>query len=208
MIGQARLSGRLPLILLFIVKMKNHSAGFALLYAVLLTGVVLTVGLGLSSILRKQIILSSTGAASQKAYYAANAIKECAIHWGIYGAKNEDGNFVSVFGGWVETTNESGESDFEFMEPDNDPNQIYCQAEAITVIKDKNTSGQTRIFYLNPSPNSDFEVNGACARAKIVLTPEKSTVYATGYNLACEATDNPRRTERQIAGQGNFAAPF
>lgn len=90
--------------------MKNHTAGFALLYAVLLTGVVLTVGLGLSSILRKQIILSSTGAASQKAYYAANAIKECAIHWGIYGAQDGGGNFVSVFGGWVETTNESGES--------------------------------------------------------------------------------------------------
>ena len=186
--------------------MKNHSAGFALLYAVLLTGVVLTVGLGLSSILRKQIILSSTGAASQKAYYAANAIKECAIHWGIYGAKDEDGNFVSVFGGWVETTNESGESDFEFLEPDNDPNQIYCQAEALTV-EGPVAENDAEVFYLNRT-GSDFEVNGACARAKIVLTPEQSTVYATGYNLACEATDNPRRVERQIAGSGNFAAPF
>lgn len=176
----------------------QSTAGFALLYAVLLTSVVLTVGLGLSSILRKQIILSSTGAASQKAYYAANTIKECALHWGVHGALDEDGNFASVFGGWAET----GTGEPVFIEPTADPNEIYCGDIALA-IEDPVASGDSRIFSLD-----ELEISGACARVEIILTPAGSTVVATGYNVGCDQTDNPRRVERQIAGRGSFALPF
>jgi hypothetical protein len=180
----------------------SSSTGFALLYAVLLVSVVLTVGLGLSSILRKQIILSSTGAASQQAYYAANTAKECALHWGIYGQWLNDVDFQIFFGAWREEPDGS----FTFTEPTADPNEIYCGGDiAIPVNGPLNSSDDSRSFRID-----DFEVNGVCARATVIVRPgdtpdNLSEVVATGYNVPCDQTDNPRRVERQISGRGNFA---
>lgn len=173
--------------------------GFALLYAVLLTSIVLTVGLGLSSILRKQIILSSTGAASQQAYYAANTIKECVLHWGLWGGLDESGNNTSVFGGWKRNLEGTG---YDFVEPND--NQIYCAGdEAITVDSPSGLGDDPRVFVID-----NIDIDGACSSVKVTLVPGNSEVIATGYNVSCDNTDNPRRIERQIVGGGNFTVPF
>ncbi len=59
--------------------MTGKKTGFALLYAILLTSVVLLVGVSLMNILTKQIIYSSLNQNSQVAYYAANAGRECLL---------------------------------------------------------------------------------------------------------------------------------
>lgn len=59
----------------------NKKNGFVVLYAVLVTTVIVAVGLIMSNIMVKQIILSTTGRDSQKAFYAANAGLECVIFW-------------------------------------------------------------------------------------------------------------------------------
>ena len=188
----------------------KSSAGFALLYAVLLTSVVLTVGLGLSSILRKQIILSSTGAASQQAYYAANTIKECVIHWGVHGARDEDSNFLYVFGYWLETIDEdTGATTFTYYPPENNPNEIECGNQTLKVEGDYSPSGpfsdDERIFSIGGSSSSNFEVEGACAWAVLTFRPaNQSVLSATGYNVGCDDTDNPRRVERAIIDVGSL----
>ena len=188
----------------------KSSAGFALLYAVLLTSVVLTVGLGLSSILRKQIILSSTGAASQQAYYAANTAKECIIQWGFNGyyAADDPGTILRVFGSWVRVAGPDGELTYRYDPPDSSDNEIYCgDGVALTVPEPSaNNDGSSdpnylfRLFFFD-----EFEINGTCAQAVFESRPgNKSKVTATGYNLDCDNIDNPRRVERQIVDIGSL----
>jgi hypothetical protein len=58
--------------------------GFALLIALLITSVVLSVGVVLANITYKQALLSSTSNESLKAFYAADAAMECALYWDIH----------------------------------------------------------------------------------------------------------------------------
>lgn len=60
---------------------KKQKKGFALLYAILLTGVITVLGLILSNIVTKQIILSSIVRESQLAYYASDSARDCARFW-------------------------------------------------------------------------------------------------------------------------------
>lgn len=59
----------------------NSSRGFALLVAVVLTSVLLSVGLALLDITYKQILLSTTAKQSETAFYAADSALECALYW-------------------------------------------------------------------------------------------------------------------------------
>jgi len=56
---------------------KNKKSGFALLYAILLTSVVLVVGVALINIITRQLILTSLNRNSQIAYYNATSVRHC-----------------------------------------------------------------------------------------------------------------------------------
>jgi hypothetical protein len=71
--------------------------GFTLLFAVLVSVLVLSVGTSMINIAVKQVILSGSGRESQFAFYAANTGIECALYWDINGTKIEDGEILYVF---------------------------------------------------------------------------------------------------------------
>lgn len=187
--------------------MKNFtpSTGFALLYAVLLTGIILAIGLGLSAILAKQIILSSTGASSQAAYYAANTGKECVLHWGTRGGV-EDDIYKTAFGGYL-IDPDSGEPTY-YPDPTNDEarlSEITCGDTPIDIPPpDDLDNGEGKVFELQ-----DVNINNQCVRLTVYVYRDiPAKVISTGYNLPCEDIDNPRRVEREIKGVGTFATPF
>src|SRR3989344_6520109 len=99
---------------------RNQQAGFVLLYAVLVSGIVLGVGLNLVNLLTKQIILSSIGRNSQFAYYAADAGKQCAYFWytSLYPV------FGEPLGGVIESPTDLP---LELRGPDNAGAKIYCR---------------------------------------------------------------------------------
>lgn len=73
---------------------KNYSnrQGFALLYAILLSGAVLSIGLILMNIITKQLVFSSLNRESETTYYyLANSGRECLLHY----ANLANGNFYS-----------------------------------------------------------------------------------------------------------------
>lgn len=83
---------------LFNKKINNNQKGFALLFSVLVSVMVLAVGTSIINIALKQVILSGAGRESQFAFYAANTGLECALFWDLKGAgTQEGGNFVYVF---------------------------------------------------------------------------------------------------------------
>lgn len=190
----------------------HKQQGFALLYAVLLTGIILTIGLGLSSILTKQIILSSIGANSQKAYYAANTIKECVLHWGIYGGTVSNPN-GSAFGGWYVSADDS----LQFLPPDSDA-QIVCGLATLPVVNGGQSTNEYGVnfyqFTVGDSACNDLG-NDLSAAARVTMYASDpvtnkgapiSVVEATGYGPSC--TEGPRRVERVIKGSGEFSNPF
>lgn len=59
------------------------SAGFVLVYAVLVAGVLLTIGVGIYSITAKEVVLSRFGRESQIAFALADIGVECALYWDL-----------------------------------------------------------------------------------------------------------------------------
>ena|SRR3989344_6494641 len=64
-----------------IPKRMYASAGFTLLFSVLLTSMLLAVGLAILNITTKQIVLTSFGKESLYAFFAADSGIECARYW-------------------------------------------------------------------------------------------------------------------------------
>jgi hypothetical protein len=60
---------------------KNQKAGVAILFAILLVSIVLTVGLTLLNITVRQLVLSSLARESQFAFYAADSARNCARYY-------------------------------------------------------------------------------------------------------------------------------
>jgi hypothetical protein len=59
--------------------------GFAMLFAVLVSSVLLSIGISIFNLTIKELILSSSGRESQFAFYAADTGAECAIYWDFRG---------------------------------------------------------------------------------------------------------------------------
>lgn len=77
-------------------KIKNDK-GFTLLFAVLVSIMVLAVGTSIINISLKQVILSSSGRESQFAFYAANTGMECALYWDLNGVAVDDNGNAKYF---------------------------------------------------------------------------------------------------------------
>lgn len=58
--------------------------GFTLLFAILVSVLILAVGTSIISIALKQVILSGAGRDSQFAFYASNTGLECALYWDLH----------------------------------------------------------------------------------------------------------------------------
>jgi Tfp pilus assembly protein PilX len=63
----------------------NKQKGFVLLFSVLVSSLVLSVGISIISIALKQVVLSGSGRDSQFAFYTANTGAECALYWDLSG---------------------------------------------------------------------------------------------------------------------------
>lgn len=66
-------------------KIKGQS-GYTLLFAILITSLVVAIGVSILSLARKELTLTSGARESQFAIYAADNAMECASYWDGYGA--------------------------------------------------------------------------------------------------------------------------
>lgn len=62
-------------------KLREKNKGIAILFAVLVAVILISIATTITSIAIRQTILSSTGRESQYAFYAANTALECALYW-------------------------------------------------------------------------------------------------------------------------------
>lgn len=64
-------------------KQKNN--GFVILFAILVSSIILLISMGMFNIIQKELVLSSYARESQRAFYAADSALECALYADIYG---------------------------------------------------------------------------------------------------------------------------
>ncbi len=175
-----------------------NSRGIAILYAVLLTSVILSIGLLLMDIVTKQIILASTGRNSQAAFYAANLGVECVKYWDnkeafgfveadLWSKENRlyddpEDPLITCAGGeipasWIEEVSDSQDQSFSTKFRIERPNACI----KMSIKKDIN--------FLNYQGESCSETD-SCGDTLIMVS---------GYNTFCDdINDNPRTLERSI----------
>ncbi|OHA20772.1 MAG: hypothetical protein A2849_02490 [Candidatus Taylorbacteria bacterium RIFCSPHIGHO2_01_FULL_51_15] len=72
----------------------SSQRGFTLLFAVLIGSLLFSVGIAIAHLSLKEIVLSSAGKESEKAFFAADTGTECALYW-----DRREGIFPNTAGG-------------------------------------------------------------------------------------------------------------
>lgn len=136
-------------------KMAVKQRGFALLVTVIMTGIFLSVGVAISTLVSKGLQLSSIGVASQRAFYAADTAFECAL----YHDSNPEISFYNYNG----TLNCAGQN-IQVYNVGPGPNRRYFQMSTTTSCARVN---------IEATPHPDF--------SSVNLTK----IVSRGYNVAC-----------------------
>lgn len=191
---------------------KQQSDGFALLLALLVVSVVVTVGLTILEITIKQVRLASSAADSEISYSAANAGVECALYWrrkeaSIFEAGNSISSNVQCFGVaptvgsssiLVPTTN--GTSDFySFQFTWGDPaTGLRCSRVGMLVIRSAATleASITALEMEKHFPGYPGTASRTCSAGG-----KCTTLSVQGFNRACTvgaATFPPGTIQREV----------
>jgi len=111
---------------------EQRSAGFALLYAVVVIAVLSSLGSVLSNLLVREADLSATSRQSSRAYYSADAGQECALYWDL-----QEDHFPAPP-----------------SPPPNDPDDIYCSGDSNISVNTATPDSDTNEYTFSISNNS------------------------------------------------------
>ena len=188
------------------LKFNINQRGFTLLFAVLVSTLVLAVGASIISLALKQVQLSGTSRDSQYAFYAANTGYECAYYWDVHGYNdkdlfpiNNDTNFYYEPGGTetditcLSETDSLGDINRNSIVSSGDPvNWIQNPVSDPTESSPSVTSFSIRFDEDEVPYCADVTVSKWIDSDDNVIT----TIDSRGYNTCDE--DNPRRIERGL----------
>jgi hypothetical protein len=187
---------------------KFKEKGFTLLFAVLVSTLVLAIGASIISIALKQVILSGSARDSQFAFYAANTGVECALYWYYNGYDDGSRVFRKYDGDTLRTDIENINcADYEIMDDldgDSDcdgrinQDEDWCTQQ---IESDDHFISKFRVKFTDVEYCADVIVETEVAQADdplngITTGQEVTTIESRGYNT-CDET-NPRRIERTL----------
>lgn len=167
---------------------QTKKKGFVLLYAVLVSSVILAVGASLINIVTKQIVLSTVGRDSQFAYYAADAGAKCASYW--------NASPVNVFG-LIEDGFITEPSSDDFLDSGL---EVFCNDRYTTVDFEHTNSEDT-------SSEASFFINfeRSCAKVgvfkEVIDGNDNIMIISNGYNkndCGPSSIDTDRTIERTV----------
>lgn len=153
----------------------KENAGFVLLLASLISGIVSIIGMVIFEITIKELSLSSSGRESQIAFYAADSGLECALYWDLVGY---------VFDGDLDN------------DPDSNPR---CNGQSLD-LSDVFMEGDTTTYRFVVNLSSPACANVFVYKRSVTdaegNTSTRTHVQSRGYNT-CNV-DDPRRLERGV----------
>ncbi len=159
--------------------------GFTVLFSVLVASILLAVGASIFNITVKNLLFSSSGRESLRAFSAADTGLECAEYWDHNG------------GGLFKSKDTNGESPFQ--------NTAQCVGKVITNVNDAEWDldivGDVYTTFFKINTETDQQ-NGICFEVTVtkkpkINEPEKITtvIDSRGYNTC---TPSDRRLERAV----------
>jgi len=164
---------------IFNVKLQKKDKGYALLFAVLVSAVVLGVGVSILNISRKELLLTTGAEQSQYAFYAADTGYECALYQDLQNA-----SFTSTTTGSNLFTVNCGVTG---SSPAIYPSEVTVSAGPAGV----NTAEYDYVF------NVPVSQVGSCAAITVKKTLDTSsstnvtastTVFSDGFNVGWESS--------------------
>jgi hypothetical protein len=155
---------------------KTKQKGYAILFTMVIVGIISTIALGLASISYKQLVLSSVAKDSQVSFYQADMASECALY-----VENKMGRVESLL-------ELSGDSFYCGI--DSESNQIFLKASQIDSLPK---------YQINFIGN---KINLPCFKIEIDKSSGTGiTIRSKGYNICYE--NNLRTVEREIQISSN-----
>lgn len=187
------------------IKNKNihigkEQKGFAVLFAVLTSSLLVTIGVSIYGISIKELTMSTSAKDSQIAFYAADSARECAFYWDTKGAiksnvcyKETDGTFLCKLSDEFEETIKCNGKIINYLD------QEYIRQE------DNNYYYSIPNFFkysdLEDSPKADIEISKILLVNEFDMTSKtQTTIDARGRNTGIEG----RRVERGIVQQSGI----
>jgi len=174
--------------------MIKNNKGFTLLFASLIVSLILSIGLAIARISLSQIILSSAGKESQKAFYNADSGIECALYYEYNERRPDDTPYFATS---------------TISAPLGGLACAGMNAVNISTEKKSGSATTTTSFSINPPTYSEptgsytCNVNNQSFDVKVSKTPNVEysgavnvLIEARGYNT-CDKT-NPKRVERGL----------
>ena len=167
----------------------QKNKGYTLLFSVLISSLLLTIGLAILMISKKELLLSSSGRESQFAFYAADTGVECAMY-----------SDFGVNGG-------------AFSDKTNSPPLLKCNGQnsikptgPSIVSSPPNTDTVEFTFKIPLDRSGNANLPLPCAfvtvdkqYSKDPGTPLlKTIIQSKGYNTGCDVTTDPRKVERGL----------
>ncbi len=153
------------------IKYKNENRGYAILFTVVVVGIISAITIGLTNAAYKQMMLSSVARDSTSAFYQADISSECAMY-----ADNID-----------------------FLLNTKLTDTFTCGGSTMNYVHTQAQDNFDQIYYLIPL-DENLNKNSKCFKADITKTEGESSiatkVEALGYNI-CN-TSNLRTVERAI----------
>jgi type II secretory pathway pseudopilin PulG len=177
-------------------KKQQKNNGFTLLFAVLVSTLILAVGASIISIALKQLTLSGSARDSHFAFYAANSGVECAFYWDSIGIEGQPPVFATsseslLATGDIECSNQTVTIDndgTDFSDPNPNNHDYWGSPES------PQTDAATTTFRIN------LEDVPYCVDVEVSKWADgdgiKSSINARGYNTCDE--ENKRRVERGL----------
>jgi Tfp pilus assembly protein PilX len=159
---------------------KKQQSGFTILFAVIVSALVLSIGLSIANITLKQIKISSLGRESQIAFYGADSGSECVLYYDLIEeafATSSNSN-ISALPPTISCFNEDAAVIFD----PSDPNQANTYAATSTIV----FSGTSGICAKIQIGKSDTDMDGFS---------DKTSILSRGYNVC---TNSGRQLERGI----------
>jgi len=152
--------------------------GFAMLFSVLVSSLLVVIGLSIFNITLKELTISTSARESQIAFYAANSGLECALRWDNLNGNGLRSAFAST--------------------SDDITSAKSVIALCNTVRVNSATSATTEFEFKVNDPNA---LNGPCAKVKIAKTPgspvgKMTTVIESRGKNICDTSG--RRVERGL----------
>ncbi|NVN97284.1 hypothetical protein HXX01_03595 [Candidatus Nomurabacteria bacterium] len=158
----------------------RNNKGYAILFTIVVVGIISMIAIGLSNAAYKQMVLSSVAKDSTTAFYQADIASECALY-----ADSKD---------FFLDSKESSDGSITFPCAGSGNNLKYSHlASTISGIDNKKTS----VYELSPQ---DENIRSKCSRIKVTKTESDTSittkVEALGYNICNKS--NLRTVERAI----------